>query len=462
MISNNLNQNTTEQPYYNTDETLIQSIKEPKIRTYALMKSIVKSDLFAFYDSVRYYNSSKGYYMSLSYHDAAVIINSSIPDNIKNYLTTSVIKEIFKLIKIEPTLQINSNSLSNNEIFINCNNGVLNLNDLLQNQYTIHPHNRSYSFFNCINANYIPNYSLENSCFSYFLNTITNGDLELQYLLQQIIGYSFSNLNNAKKAFLFYGASNTGKSVLLSVIANICGEENISNISLQDLSKPKYTAELFSKLINICSELPDDDLTNTEIFKALTSETDKVCARRMYQQPFSFYNKCKLIFACNNLPKLSSSSFKDNSAFFNRLIIIPFTNIISDGNQDKCMLNKLLNERDLIFSWAIDGLLNYIRNNFNFTISKKSQQILNHYTNSENSIIEFINERCTISSYSYIHMDILFNAYKEFCNDYCFNTPTNRDKQYLKCLLEQKYNLNYRRLNRPNGNKYGFEGIKLK
>lgn len=231
---------------------------------------------------------------------------------------------------------------------------------------------------------------------------------------------------------------------------------------MQNLSIEKYTAELFGKLINICSELPDNEIKDTGVFKALVSETDKVSARKVYGQPFSFYNKAKLIFATNNLPEIKGGSYKDNSAFFNRLIIIPFMISIPEEKQDKDLLIKLIEEKDIIFSWAIEGLLEYINNGYVFDEPYISKDICDNYRNNDNSISAFINRKCEICSNSYIHMDRLFKAYIKFCEDLCYDIPSNKDKKRFKSLLEEKYNLTYRKLNRPDGNKYGFDGLKLK
>jgi putative DNA primase/helicase len=59
-------------------------------------------------------------------------------------------------------------------------------------------------------------------------------------------------------------------------------------------------------------------------------------------------------------------------------------------------------------------------------------------------------------------METLFSSYKTYCEDSFLECPTNKDKKYFKNIIEEKFNLTYRKLNRSDGNKYGFEGISLK
>ena len=441
---------------------LLKSKKAPCINTEILKEYVFKYYRFIYCGELRCYDKQKGYYRALTYHEAVVMINSIVPKEFRFYLKAKDLNETYKSIKYDHRIQLLRNDQFVNG-YINCLNGIVNLKNIINKSYpNIESHREDYYFLNCVNANYLNNYSIEKTNFYRFIFTVTEGNLELIKLIKQVLGYIVSNLNNAKKAFILYGKSNSGKSVFLNLISSLCGEENISNIELQNLSIEKYTAELFGKLVNICSELPDNEIRDTGIFKALVSETDKVTARKVYGQPFSFYNKAKLIFATNNLPEIKGRSYKDNSAFFNRLIIIPFMISIPEEKQDKDLLIKLIEEKDIIFSWAIDGLIEYINNGYIFDEPYISKCICESYRNNDNSISAFINSKCEICSNSYVHMDKLFIAYIKFCEELCYDIPSNKDKKQIKSLIEEKYNLIYRKLNRPEGNKYGFAGLKLK
>ena len=71
-----------------------------------------------------------------------------------------------------------------------------------------------------------------------------------------MIGYLLSTYVWAKKAFIFYGVPNSGKSVLLNVIGKIIGKENVSNVALQQLSDSCHVAQLKDATVNIASDLP--------------------------------------------------------------------------------------------------------------------------------------------------------------------------------------------------------------
>lgn len=452
---------TANNKLYDIHNNLLRSSKDPRINIENVKNMIMKKMNFINMDKLRIYEFTAGCYRALSRDNTLIEINKYIPNNIRSFIEPSDLRKLYEAIRLEPSIQFNPELVPDNKYLINCHNGVLDFNTLSNGKPIIMYHNEIYRFINCVQANYNPNYSINNFYFERFIVNITKGDNQLIILIQEILGYIFSNFNNAKKAFILFGESNSGKSVFLRVIASICGEENVSNVPLQNLSDEKYVAKLYGKLINIYSELPDKEIIDTATFKSLVSETDKVNARKLFKAPFSFYNKCKLIFATNNLPEIKTSSYKDNLAFFNRLILIPFQVSIPENYQDKNLIYKLLYEKDLIFSWAVDGLIRYIKNGFKFSECHASTSLLNSYMNNSNSMLSFINEMCLLDRNSYVHFDKLVGAYAEYCKNNFLDTTTAKDKRQLKNILKQKYKLIYKRLNRKDGNKYGFEGLRL-
>lgn len=441
---------------YGNNNQILGSLNRKKVNVQEVKKHIINDLPFIYIDDLYIYRPQKGCYCRLVEHEFMVLVNIYLSDEVRESLRIEDIRQVYNLIKCEPSIQFSIDYLDNaNKWRINCFNGVISFNN---SQMFFNNRSTTDIFLNSVNANYNHNFEITGTNFERFIYTVTNGDFELQNLIQQMLGYVLSNFNNAKKAFFLYGKSNSGKSVMLKIISLLCGEENISNVELQNLYKEKYTAELFGKLVNICSELPDKGLKDTGIFKALVSETDKVLARRLYGNPFSFYNKAKLVFATNNLPKIEEAH-NDNRAFFNRIIIIPFRFEILEENQDKDLPNKLLGERDYIFKWAMSGLMKYIQNGFKFSPCKTSEQALEEYRKRDDSVIAFIKDRCRIQDNAYIHLDKLYYMYEKYCEEFSLDYPTSKDKKHLKEVLINVAGVKYKRLNRSDGNKYGFEGM---
>src|SRR5690606_38296347 len=101
------------------------------------------------------------------------------------------------------------------------------------------------------------------------------------------------------------GEGSNGKSVFLGLIEAFLGAENVSNVSLHDLTSDRYaSAELYGKMANIFADLRADKITDAGTFKVVVSG-DRIRAQRKHQQPFTFKPYAKLIFSANQIPETS-------------------------------------------------------------------------------------------------------------------------------------------------------------
>lgn len=434
-----------------------KNIRNKRLVHNDVVKDIILDGNIIFDNYLMKYDEKNGYFKRLNNQMASTHIYSKIPESKLEIITDYHIKSILNLLKIHPNIQIYEENKKSNKKLINCKNCVLKINK--NNNIEIKEHSKKYLFLNVVNANYLEEYDFKNSKFREFIESLTSGDKELIRLIRQVLGYCVSNFNNAKKAFIFYGKSNTGKSVLLNLLLNICGEDNVSNIELQNLNRRENIANLYGKKLNVCNELPDYKMTDTGIFKALVSDNDKVTGKALYSNPFSFYNKAKLVFACNNLPSINLNKNLDYSAFFNRLVIIPCLNSIPIPKQDRDLFKKLLKEKDLIFSWAIGGLQEYIDNDNKFIAPKASRKIMKEYISSINVVDSFINECCEYNENEYSFKYEI----EEYFIKYYFEKKGVMPKDIeLKELIEKiKEKYLYKRINRNGENKYGFLNLKV-
>lgn len=441
------------------DPFLIKSKNRKRIATQQYIEYLLsKEKIICLNEELYKYDDNKGYYKLLNEHEFGVLLYSYIMKEHKRFIVDYDIRAMYRLMKIQPKIQLSNDDIDNNDMLINCNNCVVNLNE---NKLYSHSYKRV--LFNCINANLIkPFYNKEfkNSVFNGFLNNLTSGDKELERLIQEIFGYSFSSINSAKKFFIFYGVPNSGKSTLIDILNYIVGEENCSHIPLQKLTEDKYCAELFGKLLNTYSELPDEGLRDLGKIKGLVSSNDKITARKLFNAPFSFKNKCTLIFACNNLPEINTKLYQDNSALFKRLIIVPFLNSIEEENQDKYLFEKLAEEKDLIFNWGIKGLRRLIDNNFIFSDCKISSKFLNKYMEEEDLISSFIDKKLAYKEGEYEFWDKIKEQFRIFAKENEKGFITAKELKFLKKCIEIKLMTKAKRIHRDNNNKLGFNNIK--
>ncbi|OOM11153.1 DNA primase family protein [Clostridium saccharobutylicum] len=435
-----------------------KNLINPKIAEYI----IKQKNILCINQKLYMYSIELGYYQEIETHDLQVMVCDMILKQYGEFIRSSDIDAICRFIKINPYIQIRNDNLDKNTNMINCKNCVI---DFKKNKIKLSRHDKKYYFLNSINANFREDFNYEKfkgSNFYKFLDSVTKGDRHLKRLIQEITGYSISSLNNAKKFFVLYGKSNSGKSVYLDLLSFLCGKENISNIPLQSLSDERYTGELFGKVLNIYNELPDRVLKETGTIKSLVSECDKTICKPVYKNPFSFRNRATIIFATNNLPTVENNAGQDNDAFFNRIIIVPFINSISEDKQDKELIKKLKKESDFIFTWAIEGLERYIGNQYKFSKCEKSEKILKKYKNRESLVEKFIEERLIFATDKYVFKCDLMKEFEQFCEEQGKNQVSSKEKENLKNIIINKYDINYTKIHRGTENKYGFKGIEIK
>ncbi len=139
----------------------------------------------------------------------------------------------------------------------------------------------------------------------------------------EMIGLIMSMNTSYKKAFFFYGNKDSGKTTLQSIIMELIGKRNISEISLQRLSQRFGTHGMQFKILNMCGELSDRIIIETDQIKLLIGGDKYIHAEPKGRDFYIFRNTVKLLFASNFIPRVLNI---DDDAFFDRFILINFPN----------------------------------------------------------------------------------------------------------------------------------------
>ena len=217
-----------------------------------------------------------------------------------------------------------------------------------------------------------------------------------------------------EKAMMFLGNGDNGKSVLLEYIESMYGENNISNITLQNIADDKFmSADLDGMSANIFTDLGHNELRNTGKIKAIVSN-EGIQVQRKHQQGFKLKPFCKLIFSCNRFPKV----FDQSQGFFRRWIIIKWErNFDGDPERDEGLKQKLptnQEEKNLVFSCFV-RLANRLNRvgKFSHTVDWKTIQRewnenadpLDGFTT--NYIIDSENNKTKIETYQF-YKEIMF------------------------------------------------------
>jgi P4 family phage/plasmid primase-like protien len=190
-----------------------------------------------------------------------------------------------------------------------------------------------------------------------FLSEIFCADQELITFVQRFMGYCLTGLTTEQALAVFYGRGANGKSTFLSAVGFIFGDycHNLpfSAIELkQRASIPNDLAALDGKRFVTASETNDGTRLNEARVKALTGG-DRISARFMHSEWFSFRPVAKFVLAVNHRPSVSD----DSVGFWRRIRLVPFQQSFYGARCDDRLEQHLRSEGPGILRWAVEGCL---------------------------------------------------------------------------------------------------------
>ena len=257
-------------------------------------------------------------------------------------------------------------------------------------------------------------------------------DKDTQKTLQQSLGYLLTRDLKLEKAIFLYGTGSNGKSVIFEVLHGLLSSDMFTNYSLDSLTDTKgyHRANLNNKLINYGTDISMKKIDHG-LFKQLVSG-EPIEARPIYQDPFIMKNYAKLIF---NLNKIDDADVESTIGFFRRMVFIPFEKTITKEKQDKNLHKKILANKAGVLNWLLEGVRE-VQQNEEIFVSKRCDNFLERFRKDSNLAIRFVEDKELVSSTGgIIGFQVLYQCFKEFCND-----------QGEKALTQKSFNDELRKL----------------
>ena len=123
-----------------------------------------------------------------------------------------------------------------------------------------------------------------------------------------------------EKAFMFVGNGRNGKSKAIELLKRLVGVGNCASVPLSSItSDSPFVQRLWKRFYNLAGDISSKDLQETGMFKQLTGR-DPISANRKYKNIIEFTNYAKMVFACNELPRVYDYS----DGFWDRWILMEF------------------------------------------------------------------------------------------------------------------------------------------
>ena len=215
---------------------------------------------------------------------------------------------------------------------------------------------------------------------------------------------------------LITGRGGEGKSRIGVVMKSLLG----CNMGVGSVAKiensPFARADLQHLLLLVDDDMKLEALSQTNHLKSIITAELPMDLERKGIQSYQALLRCRLMaFGNGNLQALHDRSL----GFFRRQIILTTKPRPADRKDDPYLADKLLEEKEGIFIWCLEGLQRLRKNEFRFTLSQKARKNLLESIQDGNNVISFLKSQgyFTWDPLGMCSSRSLYSIYRDWCED---------------------------------------------
>ena len=287
-----------------------------------------------------------------------------------------------------------------------------------------------------------------------FLDESTGGDAELQRFLQQWCGYSLTGDTREHALAFLFGLGGNGKSVFVNAVSGIAGDYH-TTAAMETFTNsggsghPTELAMLRGARLVTASETEEGRAWAEARIKALTGG-DRISARFMRQDFFTFLPAFKLMIVGNHMPALRNV----DDAARRRFNLVPFTH--KPAKPDRELEAKLRAEWPGILQWMIDGCLDWQDNGLVRPTSVS--EATRAYFEAQDVLSQWLADECDIdigNTYRWETSATLFEAWTRYAKEAGETSGTR--KSFADAMKSRHFEVH-----KGTGGARTFRGIRLK
>lgn len=396
------------------------TVADPDHAADEIVPGVIKSGVL-FYDNRTPVIKMPLHYQRIKSADEEALIFNMLDEKSQRTVPSKQIKETAKRLCYIPELQVDlTEEFWKGQMLVNLVHGVY---DIMKQEITPVRNEHKFDYF--INIRYKPNCTLEDApTFKHYIETSVG--MEQFECLMRVLGYCISSLTKGRKAFDFYGIGSTGKSTILNVLEAVIGGDLVSHEPFHAMSGERAKAHYEGKRVNISRETSTKPNRNEESFKSLIS-CEYTTGSEKYEKQRDFVATLSFVFAGNSDIDFT---FMDD-AILDRLVYLIFNRTIPEDEIDLDLEEKLLGEKDVIFSLSLDSLKGLVEDKFDFKMAPIAEEHIKHRRYLIHSAESFMAEKCKISDEGKVSKVALYAAYIAFCKANALK-PEGRNRFYDK------------------------------
>jgi len=254
--------------------------------------------------------------------------------------------------------------------------------------------------------------------------------------LQEYLGYCLLPTTKGQKMLMLIGKGGEGKSRIGLVMGAIFGN-NMNTTSIQKVEGNRFgRADLESKLLMVDDDMDFAALSKTNYIKSIVTSECKMDLEMKNKQ--SFQGQLYVRFLCFGNGVLTALHDRSDG-FFRRQIVLTTKDKPTDRVDDPYLSDKMMQEKEGIFLWMLEGLRRLLANNYRFTISDRARENIAAAVRDAVNVVDFL------KSEGYIRLKAdcetstknLYAAYKLWCDD---NAETPLSAKSFSSFLAQNAN----------------------